>query len=59
MPVPKRKTPRGRRRNRRSHGRLSVPALARCPSCYEPVTPHQVCKKCGAYKGSDILELEI
>jgi len=51
MAVPKRKTSRSRRGNRRSHDALRIPNLSTCPQCTEPKLPHRICPQCGTYKG--------
>jgi len=58
MPVPKRRTSKTKRNKRRSHSRLSMPALSICPQCNETKLPHQVCPHCGTYKGKEILIIE-
>ncbi len=56
-PVPKKKTSKSRRDQRRSHHALSAPALVPCPQCGAPKPPHTVCPECGYYKGEKILEV--
>lgn len=51
MAVPKRKTSRSRRGNRRSHDALRIPNLSTCPQCTEPKLPHRICPQCGTYRG--------
>ena len=58
MAVPKRKTSRSRRGNRRSHNGLSIPSLSVCPQCKEPKPPHRICPHCGAYRGKVFIEKE-
>ena len=58
MPVPKRRTSKSKRNKRRSHDRLSMPALSVCPQCNEAKLPHQVCPHCGTYKGKEVLIIE-
>ncbi len=56
MAVPKRKTSKARRDKRRSNvWKLQAPALVRCPQCGEYKLPHQVCGRCGYYKGKEIV----
>ncbi len=40
---------------RRSHDFLTPTGLSECPNCHERKLPHRVCKKCGTYKGRDVL----
>jgi large subunit ribosomal protein L32 len=54
-PLPKRKTSKGRRDRRRIHDQLSPIALVTCDNCGEMKRPHTVCKKCGQYKGREII----
>ena len=58
MPNPKKRQSRSRRGKRRSHDALSAPAASICPRCAEPKRPHQVCPKCGFYRGKEVLKLE-
>ncbi|MCS7170763.1 MAG: 50S ribosomal protein L32 [Aquificaceae bacterium] len=59
MAVPKRKTSRWRRDQRRSQNffsKLSSISLAGCPNCGELMMPHRACPYCGYYKGREILK---
>ena len=47
MAVPKKKTSRARRNQRRAHDAISAPGLVACPNCGEPHVPHRVCRECG------------
>jgi large subunit ribosomal protein L32 len=58
MPVPKRKTSRGRRDRRRSHDAINPPNLVPCPTCHELRPPHQVCPHCGSYGGKEVVEIK-
>jgi large subunit ribosomal protein L32 len=52
MPVPKKKTSRSVRDQRRSHDAIKyVAAVEYCPSCGEPKLRHHACAKCGQYRG--------
>lgn len=55
MPVPKRKRSRARRDSRFANKGIKPKALASCKNCNEAQLPHQVCKKCGYYKGVKVL----
>ncbi|NIR17054.1 MAG: 50S ribosomal protein L32 [Desulfobacterales bacterium] len=57
MPNPKKRHSRSRRNKRRSHDALSRPAQSTCSQCGEPKRPHNVCVKCGTYKGREIIEI--
>jgi large subunit ribosomal protein L32 len=56
MPVPKRRTSKSRRDQRRTFYKLDKPALSVCPKCKQPKQPHHVCPHCGEYKGRKITE---
>ncbi len=57
MPVPKKRTSRSRRGNRRSHDALKIPAFSECSQCHEMTRPHQICPHCGYYKGKERVEV--
>ncbi len=56
MALPKRKTSKSRRDKRRTHQKVSAPALSTCPECGEAVKPHHACPSCGSYKGRTVIE---
>lgn len=58
MAVPKRKQTRAQRGNRGSHDAIKPVGLSICPNCQETKPNHQVCPKCGWYKGREVLEIE-
>ena len=58
MPVPKRKTSKGRRDRRRAHDAVKVPNLVPCPTCRQLRLPHQVCPHCGSYRGEEVVEIK-
>ena len=59
MAVPKRKTSKARRDKRRSSTwKLELPGMTKCPKCGEFVRTHRVCKKCGYYKGQEVVKVE-
>lgn len=58
MPLPKRRHSKTRGRKRRTHYKMSTPTRSICPQCREVKLPHQVCFKCGFYKGREILSVE-
>lgn len=58
MAVPARKVSKTSGRMRRTHYKISEKTVTNCPKCGEPVKPHRVCKKCGTYKGKEILKQE-
>jgi large subunit ribosomal protein L32 len=57
MALPKRRHSHSRTRQIRQHLKLSVPRFATCPKCEAPVMPHNVCRKCGAYGGEQVLTI--
>lgn len=56
MAVPKKKTSRSRRGNRRSHDALAMPTYVESKDSGELVRPHHVDLKTGMYRGRQILE---
>ncbi len=58
MAVPKRRTSRARRDQRRAHDALSNPAHSVCPQCGAPKAPHRVCLNCGYYGGREVIQIE-
>ena len=58
MAVPKRRTPRAKRNQRRAnHDRISAPNIIPCPNCGEMMIPHRVCPSCGHYAGREVIEI--
>ncbi|MCM3739147.1 50S ribosomal protein L32 [Oceanobacillus luteolus] len=55
MAVPKRKTSKKVKNQRRTHKKLLVPGMVECPNCGELTKPHHVCKSCGHYKGDEVV----
>jgi large subunit ribosomal protein L32 len=58
MAVPKRRTSKARRDQRRSHHALSSPARSICTRCKEPKRPHRVCANCGTYRDREVIEIK-
>jgi large subunit ribosomal protein L32 len=58
MAVPKRKTSKRKRDQRRSHDAVGVPARSTCPQCGEPKQPHRVCRNCGTYRGRELVQTD-
>lgn len=56
MPLPKKKTSKARRDQRRSHHALTVTGVSTCSNCGQPKLSHRVCPNCGHYNGRKILE---
>ncbi len=40
---------------RRTHFKLSVSGLVKCPNCGATIKSHNVCPKCGYYNGKDVM----
>ncbi len=57
-PVPKKRTSRARRDQRRSHHALSAPTLVECPECGSMKPTHVVCPECGTYAGRTVVEVD-
>ncbi len=51
MAVPKRRSSKSVKGNRRSHHHKKPMGIQYCPQCNEPVLPHRVCPQCGFYQG--------
>ena len=58
MAVPKRKTSRMQRRQRKAANRYEGVAATYCVNCGEPVMPHRVCAACGQYDGKQVITVE-
>ncbi|MFQ5905739.1 MAG: 50S ribosomal protein L32 [bacterium] len=58
MAVPKRRHSKSRGRKRRTHYKVTKPAMSLCPQCSKPKPPHRVCPHCGYYKGREIISTE-
>ena len=55
MGVPKKRTSKQKRDQRRAHWKVSPPNVVSCPNCASPVLSHRVCPSCGNYKGRQIV----
>jgi large subunit ribosomal protein L32 len=55
MPVPKKKTSKSSRDQRRSHHALTPSGWSTCANCGQAHLTHRVCANCGFYKGRQIL----
>jgi large subunit ribosomal protein L32 len=56
--LPKKKIPRRRRNNRRSHLHARVPQLGPCPQCHRLKPTHRVCLFCGVHNGHHVLDVK-
>jgi large subunit ribosomal protein L32 len=59
MAVPKRKTSKARRDQRRAQHKIEAPRVNTCPQCGHPKQPHRVCPTCGTYKGREVVPLDL
>jgi large subunit ribosomal protein L32 len=58
MAVPKRRTSKARKRQRRSHLAITAPQTSTCPNCQATTVPQRVCSSCGTYKGETFIEVD-
>lgn len=58
MALPKRKHSHSRTRKRRTHQKVKMPSLTKCPSCGTLVRTHTVCPYCGNYRGKKVMSLK-
>src|SRR5689334_17129468 len=59
MAVPKRKSSKARRDQRRATHALETPRVNTCPQCGSPKRAHRVCPTCGTYKGREVEPLRL
>lgn len=55
MAVPKRRTSKTVKRQRRTHKKLASPSIAPCSNCGEMKRNHYVCSECGHYADKNVL----
>ncbi|MCL2176424.1 MAG: 50S ribosomal protein L32 [Firmicutes bacterium] len=58
MAVPKKKVSKARRNSRKANWKLDNPSYAKCSQCHEIRANHTVCKKCGYYKGRQVIAVK-
>ncbi len=58
MAVPKRKTSKSKRDQRRTHKKTKAPSLTECSQCGEQKIPHHACPSCGYYKDRTVIEVD-
>lgn len=56
MAVPKRRTSKTVKRQRRTHKKLHLPGMVECKNCGEYTKSHHVCPSCGHYDGKEVVE---
>jgi len=52
--LPKKRTSKQKRDQRRANWKLTAVNVSKCPKCGAPAVPHRVCASCGTYKGKQI-----
>lgn len=58
MAVPFRRVGKTRKRKRRTHFKLTLPGIGKCPNCNTPTKSHRACHKCGTYKGRQVVNVD-
>ena len=58
MAVPKRKTSRMKKRQRKAANRYEGVQANYCTNCAAPAAPHRVCPACGYYNGKQVVDVE-
>ena len=58
MAHPKRKSSHSRGAKRRTHQKLSMPALVDCKQCRRLKPRHMVCPFCGYYASREVIKIE-
>lgn len=59
MAVPKRKASKARTRRREMINSKLVPtSITECSNCGNSVMTHRVCRRCGFYKGKQVIDLK-
>ncbi|MBU6447852.1 50S ribosomal protein L32 [Patescibacteria group bacterium] len=57
MGVPKKHKTRSGRNQRRAHDHLTKKIFSTCSHCGAPIRAHEVCKKCGYYRGRQVRKI--
>lgn len=55
--LPARRISKTAKRQRRTHLKKEAPTTSVCPNCNSVVVPHRACKKCGYYKGKEVIKV--
>lgn len=55
--TPKKRKPKGRRNQRRSHHHVAIPTVTVCPRCKTLIPPHTACPTCGTYRGRTVIDI--
>ncbi len=56
MAVPKKRTSKTKKNQRRAQKKAKAPHFVDCPRCREKKLPHRVCLSCGHYRGEEVIE---
>lgn len=59
MALPKRQHSKQRSRKRRTHYKITMASMGKCPQCKKSVMSHRVCPSCGYYNGKPVVEIKI
>jgi len=57
MAVPRHRHTKSKVHQRRMHIFITPAVLTSCPKCKKPILPYTVCKNCGYYKGSEVINV--
>ncbi|MBI2174296.1 MAG: 50S ribosomal protein L32 [Candidatus Omnitrophica bacterium] len=57
MALPKRKHSKSRRDKSRTHWKLKLSSLTKCPQCAAAIMPHRICTSCGYYRGRQLVTI--
>lgn len=58
MALPKRKISKQRGNTRYANWKTSAPELVECPQCHEQKLAFRVCKACGYYDSSKVMDVD-
>ncbi len=58
MAVPKRRTSKMKKRQRKASHRWHAPVMKSCPECGSTVPSHIACPSCGYYRDRQVLSIE-
>ncbi len=56
MAVPFRRIGKTRKRKRRTHFKLELTGITKCPECEEIIKSHRACPNCGTYNKRTVIE---
>ena len=59
MALPKRQHSKQRSRKRRTHYKVIMASMGKCPQCKKAIMSPRVCPSCGFYKGYPFVEIKI